>query len=570
MNVSKPIYILGTGLSHDGSSCLMKDGRIVVAIEKERITRKKHDGYNDNLTIQYCLDAEGITFDDITLVVEKNTVNLAHDTEGEELKKGRIIPSHIPKVTISHHIAHAYSAIGTSPFNEMGIVVMDGRGASLDNCIDVPKEVLPVEIQELSGEQQCDYFEKESYYFYENNKLTPVLKDFSNYQILDRDDFPFAPNDIEHSIAELYGGASQYVFGRDFTEGKLMGLAPYGRKDVFKERLYHLRDNRAFINYEAMKGIDPKKSAKYQNFWNDFQYYADIARWVQEETERAINYIFNSYYSLRPHKNVAYAGGLALNAVSNGKLVKETKFENFYFQPAAGDNGLAIGCCYYGWIEVLHKEKVPHNDSCYFGKIYKDKEIKESLVCFENDINYEMQEDYIEKTAQLLADGKVIAWYQEGSEFGPRALGHRSILADPRRKEMRDYINHEIKNREEFRPFAPSVLLEDVGKYFELDFETSPYMILVGKTKAEWIDKIPSVVHEDYSSRIQTVSEKITPKYYNLIQTFKQLTGVSILLNTSFNNREMPITETPSEAIRFFIESKIDVLVLQNYIITRK
>ena len=568
--MSKPIYILGTGLSHDGSSCLMKDGKIVVAIEKERITRKKHDGYNDNQTIQYCLDAEGITFDDISLVVEKNTVNLAHDAEGEELKKGRIIPPRVPKVTISHHIAHAYSAVGTSPFDEMGIVVMDGRGASFDNCIDNPENVLPIDIQELSKEEYCDYFEKESYYVFENGKLKPILKDFSKYIILDREIFPFAPNDMEHSIAELYGGASQYVFGRDFTEGKLMGLAPYGRKDVFKEELFHLRENRAFINYDAMKEIDPKKSAKYQKFWDDFQYYADIARWVQEETEKAINYIFNSYYNLKPHKNVAYAGGLALNAVSNGKLMKETKFEDFYFQPAAGDNGLAIGCCYYGWIEVLGKEKVHHNGSCYFGKIYEDKVIKESLESFENDIKYEKQENYIEKTAQLLTDGKVIAWYQDESEFGPRALGNRSILADPRKKDMRDYINQEIKNREEFRPFAPSVLLEDVGEYFNLDFETSPYMILVGTTKKEWIDKIPSVVHEDYSSRIQTVSEEIIPKYYSLIKKFKELTGVSSLLNTSFNYREMPIIETPFEAISFFVESKIDVLVIQDYIITRK
>lgn len=568
--MSKSIYILGTGLSHDGSSCLMKDGKIVVAIEKERLTRKKHDGYNDNRTIQYCLEAEGITFDDISLIVEKNTVNLAHDAEGEKLKSGRNIPSNIPKVTISHHIAHAYSAIGTSPFDEMGIIVMDGRGASLDNCLDIPNESLPYEIKEVKTEEYCHYFEKESYYVFKNGKLTPIFRDFSKYQISDRTRYPFAPNDMQHSIAELYGGASQYVFGRDFTEGKLMGLAPYGRKGVYTEELFQLKENRAFINYETIKKIDYKKSAKYQNFWDHFQYYADLARWVQDETERAICYIFNSYYDLSPQKNVAYAGGLALNAVSNRKLFKETKFENFYFQPAAGDNGLSIGCCYYGWMEVLGKEKVLHNGSTYFGKVYKDTEIQDALSTFKTHIKYQKSDDYIKKAAELLAAGKVIAWYQDGSEFGPRALGNRSILADPREKNMRDYINRQIKNREEFRPFAPSVLIEDVRDYFHIDFETSYYMILVGITKKDWIDKIPSVVHVDDSSRIQTVTEKLNPKYYSLIQEFKKLTGISVLLNTSFNNRGMPIVETPYEAIQFFYESKLDALILHDYYITKR
>ena len=568
--MDKPIYILGTGLSHDGSTCLMKDGKIIVAIEKERITRKKHDGFNDNLTIQYCLDAAGISFKDISLIVEKNTVNMAHDADAEDKRSGRIIPDDIPIVSIPHHLAHAYSAIGTAPFDNMGIIVMDGRGASLDNCSDVIDGCLPEELNNLPESEKCHYFEHQSYYTYENGKLTPIFKDFARYRVLDRNEYPFAPNDMEQSIAELYGGISQYVFVDDFTEGKLMGLAPYGRDGIYKDELFVCENGRVFINYEAMKKIDPRRSGKYVRLWDDFQYFADIALWAQKETERAVNYIFNSSYELSNQENVAYAGGLALNAVANGKLPKHTKFKNFYFQPAASDNGLSIGCCYYGWLEVLKKEKINHSSSSCYGVVYKDDKIQIALSSYKDKITYTQDKNYIDKTAQYLSEGKVVAWFQDESEFGPRALGHRSILGSPIVPEMRDYINKEIKLREEFRPFAPSVLIEDTKGFFDLDFDTSYYMILVGQTKEKWRKKIPSVVHKDNSARIQTVSREMNPKYYDLISKFKEKTGIPILINTSFNRRGMPIVETPEEAIEFMIESKIDYLILQDYIITRK
>lgn len=561
----KSIYILGTGLSHDGSSCLMKDGKIIVAIEKERLTRKKHDGYNDNQTIQYCLDAAGITFRDISLIVEKNTVNIAHDSEAEILKGERIIPENIPRVKISHHLAHAYSAIGMSPYDEMGVVVMDGRGASLDNCIDVPSESLPAEIRILGKHEWCHYFEKESYYVYQDGKLVPIIRDFSEYRVEDRNKFPLAPNDMRHSIAELYGGASQYIFGHDFSEGKMMGLAPYGREGIYNVPLFSFHDSRVFINYDAMAQIDSKKSAKYLNFWENFQYYADIARWVQIETEKAVGYLFNTYYELNSQKNVAYAGGLALNAVCNSKLIGNSKFDNFYIQPAAGDNGLAVGCCYYGWLEVLKKEKIRHSGSIYFGKTYNSNEIESALEKNKKVISWNKNKSFIEAAAKNIAQGKVIAWFQDGAEFGPRALGNRSILADPRQEYMQDYINKAIKKREEFRPFAPAVLQEKAREYFVYSFENSYYMILVGEVKKECREMIPAVVHVDSSARVQTVSKEIAPKFYKLIEYFEEITGLPILLNTSFNGKSMPIIETPSEAIDFYLASKIDVLYINDY-----
>ncbi len=522
----KPIYILGTGLSHDGSTCLMKDGKIIVSIEKERLTRKKHDGFNDNKTIQYCLDAAGISFKDIDLIVEESTVNTVYKPQDLVLRGNRNIPDDIPRVVISHHLAHVYSAIGTSPFNDMGVVVMDGQGCSLDDCKDVTEQSLPEECRNLKDEDKVHYWEKESYYLFENGRLTPVVRDFSKFKIWNRDEYPIAPNDMEHSIAELYGGASYYVFNKQFNEGKLMGLAPYGKPNVYHDELFLYSDDRVFINYDVVKKIDPNRSGEFQPIWNDFQYFADLAYWVQREVEKAVKNLFNRYHSLKPMDNVVYSGGLALNAVLNGQLKKDTKFKNFYFQPAAGDNGLAIGCCYYGWLEIMKKEKVKHNKSTYFGKVYAADEILQTLQRYEDKINYTKSKTFIEDTAKELANGKVVAWYQNESEFGPRALGNRSILADPRVPEMRDYINKEIKLREEFRPFAPSVLYEDCDKYFKLDFEKSPYMIIVGQTKEEWRDKIPSVVHLDGSARIQTVHPEINYRYYKLINSFKELTGI--------------------------------------------
>ena len=381
--MNKSTYILGTALSHDGSSCILKDGKIIVAVEKERITKKKHDGFNDNLTIQYCLDAAGITFKDISLIVQENTSNPKLKPKEIIKRSGRIIPNDIPIVDISHHVAHAYSAIGSSPFDEMAVVVMDGQGSSLDTCIDASDpDVLPKEIKELPEEKKYKYWEKESYYLFKNGKLKTIFKDMSKFVIHDRSQYPVAPYDMEHSIAEFYGGISYYVFDDEFCEGKLMGLAPYGRKDVFDYEPFRYENGRVFLNYDWMRKIDSHMGGKYQCFYEYFQYYADLAYFAQYHIEKAVFYIFNSYFNLQSHKNVGYAGGLALNAVANAKILDNTDFENIYIQPAAADNGLSLGCAYYGWCEVLGNEKINGNETSYFGRLYPLDEIK-ALLCHE-------------------------------------------------------------------------------------------------------------------------------------------------------------------------------------------
>lgn len=560
----KPIYVLGTGLSHDGSACLLKDGRICVAIEKERITRQKHDGMNDRDAVRYCLDAAGITIDDVSLVVQN--ANFGMLELGNDWWEGnRIIKDNIPVVTISHHLAHAYSAVGTCPFDEAAVLVIDGCGNALDECMDLNGVLLPTDLP--GAEYRPLFFEKDSFYIFRNGNLATIYKDFSPWGMGNRQ-CPIYPNTTMHSIGGLYSGASTYVFNGFEDAGKLMGLAPYGRPGVYDFEIFDLRDGRAFVRYDWMKNFK-KPCRVYEQFKENFQYYADFAYWIQREVERAVLYVANARYELAPCQNLAYAGGVALNAVANRRILKESPFKRLYIQPAAGDNGLAIGCAYYGWMHVLGKERVLHTGSTFLGRSYTPATSQAAVQRHSPRITSSSTSDYVQRTAEMLADGKVVAWFQGGAEFGPRALGHRSILADPRRPEMRNFINAQIKFREDFRPFAPSVLLEDAPIYFDCSYE-SPYMILVAQVRPEWSSVIPSVVHEDQSARIQTVTAEFDPIYHELLWRFKRLTGISVLLNTSLNRRGMPIVETPEQAIEFFLGCQLDALVLDGCIIQKR
>ena len=567
--MNKPIYILGSGLSHDGSTCLMKNGKIVVGIEKERLTRKKHDGFNDNLTIDYCLKSEGISFEDIDLIVQENTCNPECKPEEIEKRSGRNIPSTIPQITISHHLAHAYSALGTSPFTDMSILVIDGQGSSFNNCLDIDAPNLFPDINKLHNKDK--YWEFLSCYSFKKGKLTPVWKNFGLFHIWDRNKFPMAPEDMQNSIGEFYDGVSNYIFNRSFCEGKTMGLAPFGREGIYNFDAFDFDKGVVKLKQNWIKYFDLLKSGKYIGFSENFQYFADIAKWAQQQLEKVIIECFAYVHKIAPCENISYAGGVALNAVVNSKLLSNTSFKNIYIQPASGDNGLAIGCCYYGWLEYFKKERVMHDGSTYFGKSYNNSDVFADLKDYSGVLNFSQDKNYIKKTAQLLNEGKVVAWFQKGSEFGPRALGHRSILANPTRKDIKNFINRQIKHREDFRPFAPSVLKKDLHKYFRCDFDESDYMLKVAEVKSHIASIIPGVVHKDLSARVQTVDEKLTPEYYQLIYEFKNYSGIPILLNTSFNGANMPVIETPEEAIKFFIDIKyLDALVVNNIIIDFK
>jgi predicted NodU family carbamoyl transferase len=695
---NRPTYVLGTGLSHDSSACLLRDGQVAVAIEKERVTRVKHDGGNDTAAIRYCLETEGIALEDLALIVQNGI--FGDFSRGNSYFNGpRLLRDDlpVPVVTISHHLAHAYSAIGMCPFEDAAVLVIDGCGNTLEECTDLQGLAPPFT---LDDDARHLYFEKDSYYLWQGGRLQTVFKDFSPWVNLFVKTCPMMLNNVtKHSIGGVYAAASHYCVRGTADLGKLMGLAPYGREGVFKQPIFELRDGRLLVNPDWMRGFDrPAGSA--DDFKRDFQYYADIACWVQREVERALLDLVQARYETCPASNLAYAGGVALNAVANARILQESKFRRIYMVPAAGDNGISLGCAFYGWLEVLRRERVLHSGSTCFGRTYGSQRVAaalrsademaappptngtagpaekiesllwnlgtgldpgtasagptrlrwevagvatfateirdghlrvsrdaagpatavisgeantivrmlhrrlhpsravesgllqctnlDALLCFYNGIDsravvpekaaplplgdfcWRHDSDAVERAAQLLADGKVIAWFQSGSEFGPRALGRRSILADPRKPGVVDLINVRVKRREEFRPFAPSVLREDASTYFECDHE-SPYMILVTRVREEWRQALRSVTHLDGSARLQTVTPDWNPRYHELLTACKRLMGLPVLLNTSFNRKGMPIVETPEEAINFFREADgLDALVIEDFVLERR
>lgn len=564
--MNKPIYVLGTGLSHNGSAVLLKDGKVCVAIEKERISRIKHDGGNDMVAVQYCLDAEGISLDDIAVVVQCENFTLPERDffKGKRLFAGSDQPQ---IVDISHHLAHAYSAVGTSPFMESNVMVIDGCGSPLEQFIQLHPEqknhIIPqiLEVQQM----QC---EKDSFYYFDGQKLTPLVKDFSVMSSQSAAKFQLPTT--QHSIGGFYASISKYVFGDMDDVGKLMGLAPFGTSGIYGFEAFEFQSGRLFVK-DDWKHYFTKPSQGYDYFKEHFDYYANVAKWAQEQVEKAVINCIKNRMEQFPNQNLCYSGGVALNAVANAKLEDLNLAGTIYIEPAAADNGLALGCAYYGWLEYLQKPKVLHDGSTCFGKNYSPNEIDEAFSKTSEFTKKEFsdEEELLSFCAQQLNSGKTIGWFQSGSEFGPRSLGRRSILAHPGIIGMKDHINRNIKFREDFRPFAPAVLKEKVHDYFEVG-RNSPYMILVDKTKKEFLEKLRNVTHQDGSARVQTIEKSWNPRFYKLVESFEKESGIAVLLNTSLNRKGMPIVETPAEALQLFRETALDVLVVNDVLLERK
>lgn len=565
--MNSPIYILGTGLSHNGSAVLLKDGKVCVGIEKERLSRIKHDGDNDTLAIQYCLNAEGIKLKDISLVVQCANFDIP-DRErfwGKRIFAGTTTPKII---NISHHLAHAYSAVGTSPFNECAVMVIDGCGSPLEQFLVMHPEQKKY-IPQFALDEIEMISEKDSFYHFDGKQLIPLLKDFSKMSLYGSSLFSL-PTSL-HSIGGFYAVVSNYVFGDMDDVGKLMGLAPFGNSGVFDFEAFEFREGNLFVTEEwKQKFTNPSQG--YDYFKDHFDHYANVARWAQEQVEKAVITCIKNRLDKFPHENLCYTGGVALNAVANAKLMDSKIVKNIYFEPAAGDNGLALGCAFYGWIEYLRMPKKEHDGSTCFGKQYTNEEI-DAVFQKEEHKKYrpriiQNEEELFHYCAEQLTKGKTIGWFQGGSEFGPRSLGRRSILAHPGIENMKDHINRDIKFREDFRPFAPAVLKDMVGDYFETG-RNSPYMILVDKTRHEYSEVLKNVTHRDGTARVQTVEESWNPKFAGLLAEFYKQSGIGVLLNTSLNKKGMPIVETPEEAIHLFEITALDILVIENYVLEK-
>ncbi|WP_420387840.1 carbamoyltransferase [Roseivirga sp.] len=557
--MKKDIYILGTGLSHNGSTVLLKNGHVLVGIEKERLSRIKHDGGNDTLTVNYCLETAGISLKEVDLVVQCENFVIP----SKNRFKGPRVFEDFPEdrfISISHHLAHAYSAIGTCPFEEFNVLVIDGCGSPYDQCTEPTLPSLESLALSLNEGLIC---EKDSFYHYDGKKLHTVFKDFSPFNTRKSGWLPTT----NHSIGGFYSAISHYCFGNMDDVGKLMGLAPFGKRAIEHEA-FELKEGRVFLKSDWDKPLI-QEANDWEGFKANRQHYADMAFWAQRQVEKALLYVFQSRLKNKDVLPLAYSGGVALNAVANSLILRSGLIDKLYIEPAAADNGLALGCAYYGWLEILQGKRQAHNGNTCFGKSYTfdlNNQFKNELQsCSVKEMD---EEELVATTARLIKENKTVGWFQGGCEFGPRALGRRSILANPGNKDMQDHINANIKFREDFRPFAPAILINELSRLF-LDQFDSPYMILIDRPQEDAYEQLAATIHADGTSRTQTVDAGWNPRFYRLLEAIKAETGTGAVLNTSFNRKGQPMVEQPYEAIELFLNSALDVLVIENHLICK-
>jgi carbamoyltransferase len=569
-------YVLGLNTyDHDVSACLLRDGAIAFAIAKERITREKHASGFYKEVIDYCLEAEGISFGDVDLIVHncyilpvpemedrlvyQDMPGFLPEYERADVEKHPLYRSQSRKVrTISHHLAHAYSAFAVSPFEEGVVMVVDGVGSYRSDVVETyPATDIATPLAR----------ESESYYKFSGSSIECLKK------VWMEPDRGFLSDEFYNmpGLGALYSRASTYIFGDWNKCGELMGLAPYGGHERIKP-LMAISSNELRV---------PRWSAEFnQPYLMDsggkwetspaMRHWEDLAWRVQDDTEKVLLVRARWLRETTGAKNLCIAGGVALNCVANGRIAREAGFENVWIQPAAGDDGIAIGCAAYGQLEVLKQPRAFVMKQSYVGKPYAERDIEDTTQKFlvRIQITAVRSDDICRDTAKLLAEQRVIGWFQGGSEFGPRALGNRSLLADPRKAEMKDILNSRVKHRQPFRPFAPIVLVERAKEIFEGE-EDSPFMLIAKPVRPEWRERIPAIVHVDGTARVQTVSQDTNPRLYRLLKEFEALTGVPVLINTSFNVKGEPIVETPRDAMVCFLTTGIDNLVLHDTLISK-
>ena len=557
---------------HDSAAALLKNGHVIAAVEEERFTRKKFDDGFPELAIKWCLDEAGITsseidsiafydkpllkferlLDNYIAVAPRGLYSFVH-TIPKWIHKRLWIKDEIKNnlkgftgkiIFPEHHLSHAAYAFYTSPFEKSAILSVDGVGEWSTTSIG--------------------YGEKTAI------KLSHDIR------------WP-------HSLGLFYS-AFTYFLGFQVNEGeyKLMGLASYGEPKFYDKILDNLIDvkddgsihlNMKYFSFTFDKVMTNKKFSDLfgieRRNENDemSQLHYDIGASAQKVLEEIILKMTNFLYEKTKIKNLCLAGGVALNGVANYRILKESKFENIHIPPSPGDAGSAIGCAKYLYhayhgnervIETISSNRISEN--VYVGPSHSNEQIKAFLE--KNNISYELldNEQLLKTTAKLISEGNVVGWFQGKMEWGPRALGNRSILADPRKKEMKDILNEKIKHRESFRPFAPSILEEFCSEYFDIDI-TSPYMLFVAPIKKP--NLIPAVTHVDGTGRLQTVSKQSNPLYYNLINEFYKLTSVPVIINTSMNVKGEPIVNTPKEAFNMLQKTDMDYLILGNHMVKK-
>jgi len=555
---------------HDSGAALIRDGKLVAAGEEERFNRKKHFSGFPEQAVAYCLREAGITIDEVDHVVfyEKPFVKFNRILETilacwpmtyrawltamplwltQRLRMGNEIQTKLgtdrDMLYGQHHLSHAASAFLVSPYGEAAIITADGVGEWATTAWGVGRG------HEIDIRKELRY---------------------------------------PHSVGLLFSAITAYLgFRVNDAEWKVMGLAPYGKPtyvDQFREVVDIKEDGSIRLNlryfahsysttrtfnrrWEALFG-EPQRPRETE--LTDF--HRDIAHSGQKIVEEIMVKMAAHVHGETGMDNLCLAGGVALNCVANWRIFKETGFKNMFIQPAAGDSGGALGAAFYVHNTVLKNPRTFVMEHAFWGPSFTNEQIKDALDAADAYyVSIDDEQELLERAARMIADGKVVAWFQGRLEFGPRALGARSLLADPRSNKMKDVINAKVKFREAFRPFAPAILKEHAHEYFDMPAGMdAPYMLLVPNVRPEKRSIIPAVTHEDGTGRVQTVTEAQHGRYYRLIREFSKLTGVPVVINTSFNVRGEPIVCTPHDAYTTFVNTGIDALVIGDFVVTQK
>lgn len=552
--------ILGFSVGHDKGAVIIEDGEVKVGITQERLSRIKHDGgYSEGAipfdSIDYCLSTLNIGYRDIDHWIY-STTELVDETKN--LLTSRFTDLSHDKVTfIPHHLAHAFSSFYSSGFEEGCVVVADASG-SIITYKNQTHEWYPTYTEEL--DKNLDWAEAITIVNFTKDGFEEVYKKWIEYPV----------NHIDGksvSMGSMYSeGCLQLIFdpkSSTWFAGKLMGMASYADKEIVDEAPYFIEEKENDIFIPGTR-IYPKVTWK-----SDFHSKACVAGIYQREQERGSLILAKIAKNLTNSKNLCTAGGSFLNCNSNELIQKSGLFENYFFIPPADDSGIPLGCAWYG-VKMFGEIKDKKILNPYFGKTYETKDIIEVLNA-NPELYFEEIKDFdelIEKVSYWLTQNRVIGWFQGGSEIGPRALGNRSIIASPIKSWMSGHLNSDIKGREWYRPFAPAVLFEHQSEIFESG-EYSPHMLVTTKVKEEWRSKIPAVVHVDGTARHQSVTSENNPKFYELIKKFYEKTNVPVLLNTSFNGPGEPIVESPMDAVNTFVTRNLDLLVINNFLISQ-
>jgi carbamoyltransferase len=560
---SRP-WVLGIASSHNGSACLVHGDELVVAIQEERLNRYKRAmlfAGRESLAIEYCLEYAGIRPSDLASVVNVPLVDgsrrggddRAHDVYlNSQL---RLAAHGVPASRISHHLGHAAGAFATSGFEDAAILVVDGAGST---GLELSPEELAVALYEGGA---GDSFEHASLYHGAGTSIVPLEKHLS----------PLPPQTGTgqppwRSLGQIFAFAASQIFG-DFTEaGKVMGLAPLGTPQIPAHEFYEIVEGRFVFNERA------RARYAYEDRWPRRQTeYRALAASVQAALEEALLYLVRRLREKCASDNLCYAGGVALNSITNERIVRESGFKNVYVMPAAEDSGTSIGAAYYGAWQLTGRNTRRRLAVDAVGRRYRTDEIERAIEATPA-VRVTASADVISETVALLCDGKIVGWFQGRSELGPRALGQRSILCDPRLPGMKDFLNGKVKHREGFRPFAPVVLLEEARNWFDLDAGVpveSPFMLRICEFRKDRADLVPAVVHVDGTGRLQTVTREENERLYQLVRAFFEKTGVPILLNTSFNVAGEPIVETPEDALWCLLSTGLDCCVLEDRIVVK-